>query len=138
MAALTLSDYYEYPILVFQFPEWYRALFEEKRLGCYRHDRKCIIKRYYDVMYEEPVINTLRRDKMGVFECIFLNDDLWVSINVSLFGKFVPKGQMNNIPAPVQIMTWRRPGDESLSESVMVSLPTHICVTRPQWVNGFP
>ena len=31
-----------------------------------------------------------------------------------------------NIPSMVQIMAWRRSGNESL--------PTHICVTRPQWV----
>ena len=31
-------------------------------------------------------------------------------------------------------MAWRRPGDKPLSEPVMVSLLTHICVTRPQWV----
>ena len=43
---------------------------------------------------------------------------------------------MNNIPALVQIMAWRRPGDKPLSEPMMVSLLTHICVTRPQWVNG--
>ena len=32
-------------------------------------------------------------------------------------------------------MAWRRPGDKPLSEPMMVRLPTHICVTRPQWVN---
>ena len=31
-------------------------------------------------------------------------------------------------------MAWRRPGDKPLSEPMMVSLLTHICVTRPQWV----
>ena len=34
-------------------------------------------------------------------------------------------------------MAWRRPGDKPLSEPMMVSLLTHICVTRPQWVNSF-
>ena len=29
------------------------------------------------------------------------------------------------------------PGDKPLSEPIMVRLPTHICVTRPQWVNRF-
>ena len=48
--------------------------------------------------------------------------------------KFVPKGPINNIPALIQIMAWRRPGDKPLSEPMIVSLPTHICVTRPQWV----
>ena len=52
--------------------------------------------------------------------------------------KFVPKGPINNIPASVQIMAWRRPGDKPLSEPMMVGLTTHICVTRPQWVNWGP
>ena len=54
-------------------------------------------------------------------------------IEISL--KFVPKGPINNIPALVQIMAWRRAGDKPLSEPIMVSLTTHICVTRLQWVN---
>ena len=32
-------------------------------------------------------------------------------------------------------MAWRRPGDKPLSEPRMENLLTHICVTRPQWVN---
>ena len=48
---------------------------------------------------------------------------------------FVPKGRINNIQALVQIMAWRRSGDKPLSEPMMVRLLTHICVTRPQWVN---
>ena len=43
---------------------------------------------------------------------------------------------MNNIPALFQIMAWRRPGDTPLSEPMLVSLLTHICVTQPQWVNS--
>ena len=31
-------------------------------------------------------------------------------------------------------MAWRHSGDKPLSEPMMVSLPTHICVTQPQWV----
>ena len=46
--------------------------------------------------------------------------------------KFVLNGPINNITALVQIMAWRRPGDKPLSEPRMVSLLTHICVTRPQ------
>ena len=71
-----------------------------------------------------------------VFKCIFLNENVWISLKISL--KFVPKGPINNIPALVQIMAWRRPGDKPLSEPMMVSLPTHICVTRPQWVSWPP
>ena len=47
------------------------------------------------------------------------------SINISL--KFVPKDQIDSIPALVRIMAWRRPGDKSLSESMMISLLTHMC-----------
>ena len=65
-----------------------------------------------------------------IFKCIFLNENVSVAIKISL--KFVPKGPISNIPALVQIMAWRRPGDKPLSEPMMVSLPPHICVTRPQ------
>ena len=67
-----------------------------------------------------------------IFKRIFFNENVWISIKISL--KFVPKGPINNIPALVRIMAWRRSGDKPLSESMMVSLPTHICVTRHQWV----
>ena len=66
------------------------------------------------------------------FKCIFENENEWISPRISL--KFVPKVWINNIPALVHIMAWRRPGDKPLSEPMMVSLLTHICVTRPQWV----
>ena len=69
----------------------------------------------------------------GIFKCIFLNEGAWIPINISL--KFVPRGPINNIPALVQIMAWRRSGDRPLFGPMMVRLPTHICVTRPQWVN---
>ena len=82
-----------------------------------------------------PYINTLRPRQNGrhfpddIFKCIFINENVWISIKISL--KFIPKGRINNIPALVQIMAWRRPGDKPLSEPTMVSLLTHICVTRP-------
>ena len=50
--------------------------------------------------------------------------------------KFVPKGAINKIPALFQIMAWRRPGDKPLSGTMLVSLLTHKCVTRPQWVKA--
>ena len=82
--------------------------------------------------------NTLRPRQNGrhfaddISKRIFLNEKIWIPIKISL--KFVPKGSSNNIPALVQIMAWRRPGDKPLSEPMMVNLPTHICVTGPQWV----
>ena len=82
-------------------------------------------------------VNSLRLRQNGrrfadIFRCILLNEKFCILIKISL--KFVPKGPINNIPALVQIMAWRRPGDKPLSEPMMVRLPTHICVTRPQWV----
>ena len=68
-----------------------------------------------------------------IFKCIFEIENEWISPRISL--KFVPKVRINNIPTFVHIMAWRRPGDKPLSEPMMVSLLTHICVTRPQWVN---
>ena len=85
-------------------------------------------------------LNTLRPRQNGrhfaddTFKCIFLNGNVWIPIPIWL--GFVPKGPINNIPTLVQIMAWRRSGDKPLSEPMMVSLLTHICVTRPQWVKG--
>ena len=79
--------------------------------------------------------NTLRPRQNGrrfaddVFKCIFLNENVWILLKISL--KFVPKGPIKNIPSLVQVMAWRRPGDKPLSEPMMVSLLTHICVARP-------
>ena len=84
-------------------------------------------------------LNTLRPRQNGrrfaddVFKDIFLNENVWILIKISL--KFVPKGPINNIPALVQMMAWRRSGDKPLSEPMAVNLMTHICVTQPQWVN---
>ena len=83
-------------------------------------------------------LNTLRPRQSGryfaddIFKCIFLNENARISLKISL--KFVPEVRIDNIPALVQIMAWRRPGDKPLSEPMMVKLPTHICITRPQWV----
>ena len=68
------------------------------------------------------------------FKHIFLNENIRISIKISL--KFVANGLINNIPALVLIMAWRRPGDKPLSDPMMVRSLTHICVTRPQWVNS--
>ena len=89
---------------------------------------------------QESPLNTLRprRNEQqladDIFRCIFFNENAWIPIKISL--KFVLKGPINNIPALVRIMAWRRPGDKPLSEPMMVRLPTHICVTRPQWIKG--
>ena len=64
-------------------------------------------------------------DKMAaIFQTTFSNAFSWMKmyeffIEISL--KFVPQGPINNIPALVQIMAWRRPGISVLYEpSVMI------------------
>ena len=85
------------------------------------------------------ILNTLGPRQNGrhfaddVFKCNVLNENVWIPIKISL--KFVPDVRNNNIPSAVQMMAWRRTGDKPLFEPMMVSLPTHICVTRPQWIN---
>ena len=77
-----------------------------------------------------------------IFKRIFLSENCRILIKISL--KFVPHGLINNSSALVQIMARHRlgdkplAGDKPLSEPMMVSLLTHICVTRPQWVNNLP
>ena len=90
------------------------------------------------IFYQPQSVNTLRLRQNftdDIFKCIFLHENAWIPIQISL--KFVPKGPINNIPALVQIMAWRRPGDKPLSEPMMVSLPRHICITQPQWVKNY-
>ena len=90
--------------------------------------------------HHSSIFNTLGPRQNGrhfpddTFKRIFLNENVRISIKISL--KFAPKGPINNIPALVQIMAWRRPGDKPLSEPMMGNLPTHICVTRPQGVKS--
>ena len=86
----------------------------------------------------DTTVNALRPRQNGhhfaddTFKRIFFNENVRISMKISL--KFVPKGPINNIPTLVQIMAWRRSGDKPLSEPMMVSLLTHICITLPQWV----
>ena len=61
----------------------------------------------------------------GIFKCIFLNENVWISLKISL--ESVAKVRISNILSLVQIMVWRRPGDKPLSEPKMVILLRHIC-----------
>ena len=73
-------------------------------------------------------VNTLRLRQNGyhfpddIFKCIFLNENVWVSIQISL--EFASGGTINNTPVLVQIMAWRRLGDKLLSEPMVVRLTT--------------
>ena len=62
-------------------------------------------------------IQNRRHSSDDVSKCNFIDKNVWIPIKISL--KFVPKGSINNIPALVQIMAWRRTGDKPLSEPMM-------------------
>ena len=74
-------------------------------------------------------VNTLRpRQKFtdNIFKCIFLNENVWISLKISL--RFVPKLPINNIPALVPIMARRRAGNKPLSEPMMAWVTnTYMC-----------
>ena len=93
------------------------------------------LTKFYGITRPEWV-NTLRPRQNGchfpddILKWIFLNENIWISIKISL--KLVPRGSINNIPALVQIMAWRRPGDKPLSEPWW--LGCWRIYARPQWV----
>ena len=128
-------------LLSFEWPKWYWFQCNVKTTN-FAH-----ISRVFSIVFlrcdrfsdtTQTYLNTLRPRQNGrlfpddIFKWIFWNENIWISLRISL--KFVPRVRIDNIPALVQIMAWRRPGDKLLSEPMMVSLLTHICVTRPQWV----
>ena len=107
------------------------------RFACLTDVPTCELCRWHPILLQR--YHTLRPSQDGrhfpdnIFKSIFVNENVWISTKFS--PQFVPRCPINIIPVLVQIMAWRRPGDKLLSEPMMVSLPTHICVTRPQWVN---
>ena len=52
-----------------------------------------------------------------IFKRIFFNENITILIQISL--KFVPNGPIDNNPALVQVMAWRRTGDKPLSEPML-------------------
>ena len=52
-----------------------------------------------------------------MFKVIFFCENWYILIKISL--KFVSQGPINNIPALVRIMAWRRSGDKPSSEPMM-------------------
>ena len=116
---------------------------------CFVGNKQCDIRpaqyrvpqhlRWLFMEFSLVTIDTLRLRQNGhhfaddIYKCTFLNENVWISLTISL--KFVPKFLITNIPALVQIMAWRHPGNKPLSGPMMVSSSMHICVTLPQWVN---
>ena len=69
--------------------------------------------------HQQLSFNTSRlRQKAVIFQTTFPNAFSWMKMDKILFKislKFVPQGPINYIPALVQIMAWRHPGDKPLS-----------------------
>ena len=111
--------------------DWYHAISRQASIIG-------LLPRSFRVSPYLVTIKTLRPRHNGrhfpddIFECIFLNANVLILIEISL--KSVSIGPISNISALVHVMAWRRPGDKPLSEPMMVGLPKHMCVTRPQWV----
>ena len=95
----------------------------------------------------EDIFNTLRPRQKGrlfpdnIFNCVFLNENISISISISL-QFVVPKGHINNIPALVQKMAWRRLvhwrihlslGLSELMHTHIASFPGQYCC----WTNYF-
>ena len=75
---------------------------------------------------------------VAIFQTTFSNGFSWMKMyefRLTFHWSLFLRVKSTIFPALVQIMAWRRSGDKPLSEPMMVSLLTHICVTRPQWVN---
>ena len=53
----------------------------------------------------------------NIFKCIFLNENNRILFEISL--KFVPVSPIDNKPALVQVMAWRRTGDKPLPEPML-------------------
>ena len=64
-----------------------------------------------------PLEQNDRHFANDIFGCIFVNEKFCILIKFSL--KFIPTGPITNIPALVQIVAWRRPGDKPLSEPML-------------------
>ena len=75
---------------------------------------------------EFEILTHLPLDKMAailadyIFKCIFLYENDRIPIQISL--KLVPKSQIDNKPALLQVMAWCRTGDKHLPEPMMTQL----------------
>ena len=68
-----------------------------------------------------------------IFERIFLNKNVWISINIPL--KFLHRGQMNTNSASVQVMSWCRTcRQQAITWTIGDPASVHICIMRPQCV----
>ena len=88
----------------------------------------------YQIYCQQDSVTHWGRDEIdSVLQTTFSNTFSWMKM-YEFRLEFHWRDPINNIQALVQIMAWRRLGDKPLFEPMMLTLLTHICVTRPQWV----
>ena len=123
----------------FDCPKCCRPAGPSSRMSCRSHAKVVGLGPTDRREFPTLVLTHWGRDKMAAFfQTKFSNAFSWmkmfelrIKFHWSLF-----KDPINSILALVQMMAWRLPGDKPLSEPMLVSLLTHICVTRPQWVKS--
>ena len=78
-------------------------------------------------------LTQLPLDKMAailadvLFKCIFMNENDRIT--------FVPMSPIDNMPALVQLMAWRRTGDKPLSEPMLTRFTDAYMRHKGRWVN---
>ena len=83
-------------------------------------------------------VNTLRLRQNGrrdfpddIFKCIFLNENVWISIKISL--KFVPKDPINNIPALIRDGSMTKPCLPRVAAQPQMTLSFFKPYLSPRW-----
>ena len=91
-----------------------------------------IYSRYCIESYVTQILSLTywRRDQMAAI----FRTQLWNAIpSMKMYEYYF---EVSNWQYPSIAMAGRRPDHKPLSEPMVVSLPTHICITRPQWVKN--
>ena len=95
-------------------------------------------KTYHDL---RPLLTHWGRDKMAaIFQTIFSNAFSWMKMyefRLKFHWSLFLRVQLTISQYWFRYNQYSPVGSKPLSEPMMVSLPTHICVTRPQWVNAY-
>ena len=106
--------------------------------GCYTSQMCSCMNDPMVCFFQQYILTHLGWNKMAtILQTTFSNAFScmkWYEFQLRFHWSLFPRVQLNNIPALVQTMAWCPPGNKPLSEPLMVSLLTHICVSRPQLV----
>ena len=103
----------------------------------YENKFQNVFCKYGGHFFRPKCVDIFGRDKMAaIFQMTVSNAPSWMNMFEFLFHWNLFLG-VDYIPALDQTMAWHRPGDKPLTESMMVSLPTHRCVTRPKCVKPY-